>query len=75
MSERKKHPNLEEAKRLAEHVATCMSEECRKLWNTKWGSYVGRAGEEQEGVFYLSGCERGKVLNCQLGWKYHDPRH
>ena len=54
-SEVKKHPNIVEAKRMAEHVATCTSDECRKLWNTKWGTYVGRVSEEGN-VFHFSNC-------------------
>lgn len=73
-SEKKKHPNFEQARHMAEHVATCTSEECRKLWNTKWGTYIGRVVALGDN-FCFSDCPTGRMLNNQLGWKYDDPRH
>ena len=73
-SEKKKHPSLMQAKQMAHHVANCTSLECRRMWNTKWGSYIGR-GEGAEEEFHLSECDEGRQLNVGLGWKYHDPKH
>jgi|JI61114BRNA_FD_contig_51_2389164_length_726_multi_1_in_0_out_0_1 hypothetical protein len=60
------------------HVAACIHNHglCSKLWNTNWGTYIGRKrleGEEME--FFFTECPTGRQLNEQLGWNYLDPKH
>ena len=60
---------------MATHINGCSSDQCRKMWNVKWGSYIGAEGEEVEGQFYLSECPVGKEINERLGWNYSNPLH
>lgn len=62
ITEKKKHPNLLQAKKMAEHVAVCTTDQCKKLWNTKWGTYIGKVGDNSD-HFHFSNCERGRALN------------
>ena len=47
---------------MAEHVAVCTADQCKKLWNTKWGTYIGQVGDNSD-HFHFSNCERGRALN------------
>ena len=73
--EMKKHPSHVFAREMSTHINNCKSTECQKMWNTRWGSYVGRQGEDIEGEFYLSECAEGKLLNQLLGWDYINPKY
>lgn len=62
--ERKKHPTFEFAKQMVLHLTECIHHRggCFKVWNTNWGSYLGRkpAEGEAEQEFYLTACSKGK---------------
>ncbi len=70
----KKHPDMHFAARLVSHIFECSNPQCRKIWNTEWGSYIGQEPVEGQ-LFHFTNCALGRALNEELGWKYDDPRH
>lgn len=71
----KKHPEFPFAKRMIDHIAECCPHgSCTRVYNTNWGTYIGRAKTEHE-EFFFTECPMGRQLNEELGWNYLDPKH
>ena len=41
--ERKKQANFVDARKMKHHIDNCAHPYCKKLWSTRWGTYIGTA--------------------------------